>query len=286
MQSYIETPQDTNKSINFKMKGIILDEPIIMGILNVTPDSFFDGGKHLGEETIIRKVNSMEYDGAQIIDIGGYSTRPGAKEVSEEEELNRVLPIVKLIKSNFDGLIISVDTFRSNVARKCVEAGADIINDISGGSLDDKMFGCMAELKVPYILMHIKGTPQNMQENPTYNNVVDEVKSFFEEKINQLNSLGVENVILDPGFGFGKTVEHNYELLNNLDAFQSIGKPILAGISRKSMINKVINTSPDEALNGTTVLNTIALQKGANILRVHDIKEASETIKLTQKLKS
>jgi len=284
MQSFIETPQDTNKSINFKVKGINLDEPIIMGILNVTPDSFFDGGKYLNEETIVRKINSMEYDGAQIIDIGGYSTRPGAKDVSEEDELNRVLPVVKLIKSNFDGLAISVDTFRSNIARKCVEAGADIINDISGGSLDRKMFSCIAELNVPYVLMHIKGTPQDMQEKPKYINVVEEIKDFFEEKLTQLIDLGVENVILDPGFGFGKTVEHNYELLNNLDAFSSFGKPLLAGVSRKSMINKVINTTPDEALNGTTVLNTIALQKGAKILRVHDIKEASETIKLTQKL--
>jgi dihydropteroate synthase len=286
MQSYIETPQDTNKSIKFKVKGINLDEPIIMGILNVTPDSFFDGRKHISEETIVQKVNSMEYDGAQIIDIGGYSTRPNAAEVSEEEELARVLPIVKLIKSNFNGLNISIDTFRSNVAKKCVEVGADIINDISGGSFDDKMFSCIAKLNVPYILMHIKGTPQNMQENPSYKNVVEEVKQYFEEKITQLNQLGVTDIILDPGFGFGKTIEHNYELLDNLDAFTSLGLPILAGVSRKSMINKVIGTTPDEALNGTTSLNTIALLKGANILRVHDVKEAKETIKLTQKLKS
>lgn len=286
MQSYIETPQDTNKSINFKVNGVNLDEPIIMGILNVTPDSFFDGGKHLNEESIVLEINSMEYDGAKIIDIGGYSTRPGAKEVSEEEELQRVIPIVKLIKSNFPGILISVDTFRSNVAKKCVEVGADIINDISGGNLDDKMFSCIAELNVPYVLMHIKGTPQNMQENPTYTNVVAEVKTYFEEKITQLNQLGVTDIILDPGFGFGKTVEHNYELLDNLDAFTSFGLPLLAGISRKSMINKVIGTTPDEALNGTTSLNTIALLKGANILRVHDVKEANETIQLTQKLKS
>jgi dihydropteroate synthase len=228
----------------------------------------------------------MEYDGAKIIDIGGYSTRPNATEVSEEEELARVLPIVKLIKSNFNGLNISIDTFRSNVAKKCVEVGADIINDISGGSLDDKMFSCIAELNVPYVLMHIKGSPQNMQKNPSYKNVVEEVKQYFEEKITQLNQLGVTDVILDPGFGFGKTIEHNYELLDNLDAFTSLGLPILAGVSRKSMINKVIGTTPDEALNGTTSLNTIALLKGANILRVHDVKEANETIKLTQKLKS
>ncbi|PCJ24621.1 MAG: dihydropteroate synthase [Flavobacteriales bacterium] len=256
-----------------------------MGILNVTPDSFFDGGEHTNEEAIVQKVNSMEYDGAQIIDIGGYSTRPGATEITEEEELARVLPIVKLIKSNFNDLIISVDTFRSNVAEKCVEAGADMINDISGGGLDHNMFSCVANLKVPYVLMHIQGTPQNMQKNPTYTNVVEEIKSYFEEKINQLNILEINDIILDPGFGFGKTVAHNYELLNNLSVFKSFGLPIMVGISRKSMINKVIDSTPEEALNGTTVLNTIALQLGANILRVHDVKEANETIKLVNKLK-
>ena len=284
MQSFIETPQDTNKSINFKVKGINLDEPIIMGILNVTPDSFFDGGMYINEETIVRKVNSMEYNGVKIIDIGGYSTRPGAIEIAEKEELNRVLSIVKLIKSNFPSLLISIDTFRSAVAKECVKAGADIINDISGGSLDNKMFSTIADLKVPYILMHIKGTPQNMQENPSYDNVVTEVKTYFEEKVTQLNALGVNNIILDPGFGFGKTVEHNYELLNNLNQFKSFGLPILAGLSRKSMINKVIGTTPEDALNGTTSLNTIALMKGANMLRVHDVEAANETIQLVKKL--
>ena len=268
------------------MKGIILDEAVVMGILNVTPDSFFDGGQYLSEENIVRRINSMEYDGAQIIDIGGYSTRPGAVQVSEEEELSRVLPIIKIIRSNFKNIIISVDTFRSNVAEKSIETGADIINDISGGSLDDKMFDCIADLNVPYVLMHIKGTPQNMQEKPTYTNVVDEVKNYFEQKINRLNQLGVNDIILDPGFGFGKTIEHNYQLLKNLDLFKSFDLPILVGVSRKSMINKVINTTPDEALNGTTSLNTIALIKGANILRVHDVKEANETIKLVNKLNS
>ena len=282
MQSKIETPQDTNKSINFTLKGINLDEPIIMGILNATPDSFFDGGQALNDEVIILKVNSMEYNGAKIIDIGGYSTRPGAADISEEEELNRVLPIVKLIRSNFSDLIISVDTFRSNIAKKCVEAGADIINDVSGGNLDDKMFDCIANIKVPYVLMHIKGNPQNMQENPTYINVVKEVHQYFEEKISILNAKGIYNIILDPGFGFGKTVEHNYELLKNLDQFNSFGLPILAGVSRKSMINNVLNTTPEEALNGTTILNTLALTKGAKILRVHDVKEANECIQLVK----
>ncbi len=286
MQSKIETPQDTNKSTSFKVKGVNLDEPTIMGILNITPDSFFDGGKYLTDEDIVRKINSMEYDGAKIIDIGGYSTRPGAAQISEDEELNRVLPIVKLIKSNFSETILSIDTFRSKVAEKCIEAGANIINDISGGSIDNQMFDCIANLKVPYVLMHIQGTPQDMQENPIYNNVVEEVHRYFEEKITLLNQFGVYNIILDPGFGFGKTVEHNYELLNNLDAFKSFKLPILAGVSRKSMINKVIETTPDEALNGTTSLNTIALMKGATILRVHDVKEADETIKLVSKLNS
>lgn len=284
MLSKIESPQDTNKSINLKVNKINLDEPAIMGILNVTPDSFFDGRNDLTEANIVQKVNAMEYDGAKIIDVGGYSTRPGAEQVSEIEELHRVLPIVKLIRSNFKDLEISIDTFRSSVAEKSVEAGATIVNDVSGGTLDSNMFSCIADLKVPYILMHIKGTPQTMQENPTYNYVVEEVKNYFEEKINELTQLGVNNIILDPGFGFGKTVEHNYELLNNLDAFKTFGLPILAGVSRKSMINKVLDTTPEEALNGTTVLNTIALTKGANILRVHDVREANECVKLVGRL--
>jgi dihydropteroate synthase len=284
MHSKIEFPQDTNKSIHLKVNKIKLDRPIIMGILNVTPDSFFDGSNDRTEEDIVRKVNAMEYDGAQIIDIGGYSTRPGATAISEAEELKRVLPIVQLIQSNFKGLEISVDTFRSTVAKKCIEAGATLINDVSGGTLDKEMFSCIADLNVPYILMHIQGNPKTMQEKPTYSNVVKEIQHYFEEKINQLNHLGVYDIILDPGFGFGKTVEHNYEILNNLDAFKTFGLPVLAGVSRKSMINKVLETTPEEALNGTTVLHTLALTKGANILRVHDVNEANECIKLVGKL--
>ncbi len=261
-----------------------LDEQAIMGILNVTPDSFFDGGRYLNEENIIERVNSMECDGAKIIDIGGYSSRPKATHISENEELNRILPVVKLIKNNFPNLIISVDTFRSKVAEKSIEAGANIINDISGGNMDSNMFNCIADLKVPYILMHMLGTPQTMQENPTYKNVVEEVKQFFTEKVNKLTQFGVKEIILDPGFGFGKTTVHNYELLNSLSEFKTYKLPIMVGFSRKSMINKVIDTTPDEALNGTTVLNTIALMKDANILRVHDVKEANETIKIVNKL--
>ena len=256
-----------------------------MGILNVTPDSFFDGGRYSNEADIVRKVNAMEYNGVNIVDIGGYSTRPGAEHISEDQELKRVIPIVSLIKSNFPNLIISVDTFRAKVAKNAIEVGADMINDISGGTLDDQLFEVIAEFKAPYVLMHIKGTPKNMQTNPTYSNVVEEVKEYFSKKIEQLKKLGVSDIILDPGFGFGKTVEHNYELLKNLDVFKSFDLPILAGISRKSMINKVINTTPEEALNGTTTLNTVALMNGANILRVHDVKEAKETIKLIKKLK-
>jgi dihydropteroate synthase len=289
IKSKIESPQDTfflkNNSNNFKRMLINLDKPAIMGILNVTPDSFFDGGRYLNEEDIIERVNSMEYDGAKIIDIGGYSSRPKATHVTEEDELLRILPIIKLIRSSFPEILISIDTFRSKVAEKSINAGANYINDISGGNMDDNMFNCIADLQVPYILMHMQGTPQTMQDNPSYHNVVEEIKQFFNEKINKLTQLGVQNIILDPGFGFGKTTEHNYKLLNNLNEFTTFNLPILVGVSRKSMINKVINTTPEEALNGTTVLNTIALTKGANILRVHDIKEANETIKLLNQLK-
>ena len=285
MLSTIETSQDTNYSINCKEKTINLDEPIIMGILNLTPDSFFDGGRYSNEGSIIDQVNTMEYEGATIIDVGGHSTRPQAEDVSEEEELKRVLPIVKLIQSNFADLIISIDTFRSNIAKQCIDAGADIINDISGGNMDSNMFKTVAELKVPYVLTHLQGTPQTMQQNPSYTNVLEDVKNYFQEKIKQLNNLGVNDIILDPGFGFGKTVEHNFQLLKNLKEVKSFGLPLLAGVSRKSMINKVIGTPPKEALNGTTVLNTIALQNGANILRVHDVKEAKEVIQLIHQLR-
>jgi len=282
MQSEIETPQDTNKSIKLSLNGINLEKPIIMGILNVTPDSFFDGGQNMNDEDIVRKVNSMEFYGAQIIDIGGYSTRPGATEISEEEELQRVLPIVQLIRSNFSDLLISIDTFRSNVAKQCVNAGANIVNDISGGSLDPNMFDIIAQLKTPYVLMHIKGDPSNMQDNPTYSNITQEVHQYFTEKINELNRKGIFNIILDPGFGFGKTVEHNFELLKNLNQFNSFKLPVLVGLSRKSMITKVLNTTPEEALNGTTVLNTLALTHGAKILRVHDVQEANDCIQLVE----
>ncbi|MBL7892124.1 MAG: dihydropteroate synthase [Bacteroidia bacterium] len=253
-----------------------------MGILNITPDSFFDGGRYTNEKSIIEHVEKMLSEGATIVDIGANSTRPGAEEVSENEELERLLPVIKNIRKRYNKVIISADTFRSSVARKAFDAGADIINDVSGGTLDNNMFATVADVKAPYILMHMQGTPKNMQKDPQYTDVVVEVKSFFQKKIQQLNNAGVQQIIIDPGFGFGKTVSHNFALLKNLKEFGSFGYPVLAGLSRKSMVNKVLGTLPAYALNGTTALNTLALLNGASILRVHDVKEAIETIKLIQ----
>jgi len=288
MPSFIETPQDTfflkNKIINCNGKALNLDEPAIMGILNLTPDSFYDGGKYINEAHIVESAKKMVADGALIIDVGGYSTRPGANNITEREELNRVIPVIKLLKEELQDTIISIDTFRSSIAEQAVKYGASVVNDISGGTIDENMFKCVSELNVPYILMHIQGTPQNMQENPTYKDVVSDVLNYFDEKLNKLNSLGVNDVIIDPGFGFGKTIEHNYKILNHLDDFKIFNQPVLTGISRKGMIYKPLNSSSSEALNGTTVANTIALMKGTNILRVHDVKEAKEAIDLVAKL--
>lgn len=285
-----ETPQDTfffkKKSINCDGKLLKLDEPIVMGILNLTPDSFFDGGKHREDAAIVHHVKQLLNDGAKIIDIGGYSSRPGAKEVSEKEELERIIPTIKLLKQEFDELIISVDTFRASVVTQAIKNGASIVNDISAGNMDTKMFDVISEMKVPYMMMHMQGTPQTMQQNPTYKNVTEEVMRFFSKKLERLYKMGVNDVIIDPGFGFGKTIEHNYQLLNNLEYFNLFDLPILVGFSRKSMITKVLNIKPEEALNGTTALNAIALTKGANILRVHDVKEAKQTIELLNKLYS
>ncbi|MDO6738079.1 dihydropteroate synthase [Wenyingzhuangia sp. 2_MG-2023] len=251
-----------------------------MGILNITPDSFFDGGMYKDEKTILHQVEKMLSDGATFIDVGAYSSRPGAKHISVDEEINRVVPVVQLLIQHFPEIFISIDTFRSQVARKCIEAGACMINDISGGDLDAEMFTTVANLQVPYIIMHMQGNPQNMQEAPVYKNVVTEVFYELSKKVEKLNTLHVHDVILDVGFGFGKTLEHNYELLKNLDYFQEMELPLLTGISRKSMLYKPLNISPQEALNATTVANTIALQKGTQILRVHDVKEAVEAVKL------
>ncbi|AMC12204.1 dihydropteroate synthase [Lutibacter profundi] len=255
-----------------------------MGILNITPDSFFDGGKYNDPINILNHVDKMLNEGATFIDVGAYSSRPGAKHISEEEELNRILPVIKLLKSNFPNILLSVDTFRSNIAKQCVNNGACMVNDISAGNLDTAMFSTIAKLQVPYIIMHMQGSPQNMQENPKYHDVVKDVLFFFSKKIQKLYSLGINDVIADVGFGFGKTITQNYELLKQLDLFQNLEVPILTGLSRKSMLFKPLKISQTNALNATTVANTIALLKGANILRVHDIKEAMETIKIVELL--
>jgi dihydropteroate synthase len=254
---------------------------IVMGILNLTTDSFFDGGKYINEKQIISKCKSMLDEGATIIDIGAQSSRPGATQISAKDELKKLLPIIKLLKNNFPSIIISIDTFWAKTAHETIEAGADIINDISAGEMDKNMFKVIAKHNAPYIIMHMQGTPQNMQKNPTYNNIVNEVVDYFDNKIKELKTLNISTIIIDPGFGFGKTVEHNYQLLNNLDAFKKFNLPLLVGASRKSMIYNLLDTNSEKALNGTSVINTIALQNGANILRVHDVKEAKECIKIT-----
>ena len=255
--------------------------PIVMGILNLTTDSFYDGGNYLTDEKIILKVKTMLDEGASIIDIGAQSSKPGAMQISSKEELKKILPTIKLLKSKFKNIIISVDTFWSNTAKQSVLKGANIINDISAGEIDKNMLRTIAKLNVPYIMMHMQGTPEIMQDNPQYNNVTLEVINFFKHKIRILSKLGFKKIIIDPGFGFGKTMQHNYQLLNNLTQFKNLKKPILVGASRKSMIYKLLDIETDKALNGTSIINTIALQNGANILRVHDVKEAIECIKIT-----
>ncbi len=271
-------------TMNCKGKLISFNEPLVMSILNVTPDSFYDGGEYNSNDKVLTMAEQHLSEGADILDIGGYSSRPGAKEVSPEEELNRVIPAIEAIVNHFPDAIISIDTFRSDVAKQAILSGASIINDISAGELDSNMFKTVAELKVPYIMMHMKGTPDNMQNNPTYGDVTKEVIHYFSKKVNQLRVLGVNDIILDPGFGFGKTIEHNYELLSNLKQLNVFGLPVLAGISRKSMLYKPLGITPKEALNATTTANTIALNNGASLLRVHDTKEAKECIKICQYL--
>jgi len=256
-----------------------------MGIINVTPDSFYDTGKLKSDSDLLSLSEKMLNEGTAILDIGGTSTRPGAKEIPEEEELKRVIPAINSIHKKFPDAIISIDTWRSKVAEEAVKAGASIVNDISAGRFDENFLTTISKLKVPYVLMHIQGTPNTMQENPQYNDVVKEVFDFLKEKILQLNQLGIHDIVIDPGFGFGKTVEHNFELLSHLDVFKILGLPILAGLSRKSLICKVLKVNPDKALNGTTALNAIALMKGAKILRVHDVKEAREVIELMSMFK-
>ena len=274
--------------MTIKLKESLLDlsSPMIMGILNITPDSFYDGGFYDNQKKVLNQVEKMINDGASIIDIGGYSSRPGADNISPEVELTRVLPIVKLIKERFSKILISIDTFRSEVAKQCVENGADIINDISGGSLDSKMFETVAKLNVPYIIMHMRGNPSNMIDKTDYENIIEEMENYFSKKIELAKSFGVNDIIIDPGFGFAKTTKQNFDILKNLTSFKKLDKPLLVGVSRKSMIYKTLNLSPIDSLNGSTVLHTISLLKGANILRVHDVKEANECIRLVTELKS
>tara|TARA_R110000765_G_scaffold113882_1_gene206377 strand:- start:336 stop:1109 length:774 start_codon:yes stop_codon:yes gene_type:complete len=255
-----------------------------MGILNITPDSFYDGGKYKDESSILIQVEKMLNDGATFIDVGAYSTRPGALEVDEAIELKRILPIVSLILQRFPKAILSIDTFRSKVAKECIGNGAAIINDISAGLQDEKMLPTVAKLNVPYIMMHMRGTPQNMQQHTDYDDILKEVLSFFSERLVTARALGIKDIIIDPGFGFAKNLHQNYELLNQMEVMKIIEHPLLAGISRKSMIYKTLDTTADQALNGTTALHMVCIQKGANILRVHDVKEAMECVKLYEQL--
>ncbi len=251
-----------------------------MGILNVTPDSFYDGGLYRNEAAILKQVEKMLNEGATFIDVGAYSSKPNAKTISETEELQRILPIVKLLINNFPNIILSIDTFRSEVAKQAIELGAALINDISAGALDPKMIETVAHLGTPYIMMHMRGTPQTMQQQTHYDNVLKDVLLYFSKRIAEARQFGMKDIIIDPGFGFAKTLEQNFELLNVLEGFKISDLPLLIGISRKSMIYKTLDATPMDALNGTTALNMVALQKGASILRVHDVKEAMECVKL------
>ncbi|MUH34868.1 dihydropteroate synthase [Zobellia amurskyensis] len=271
-------------TLNCKGRLIDLSTPKVMGILNCTPDSFYDGGKYINDHSILTQTEKMLKDGATFIDVGGYSSRPGAQHVTEEEEIKRMLPLTELLMKQFPEIILSIDTFRSKVASVCLDAGAAIINDISAGKLDDAMLTTVAKYHAPYIMMHMKGTPQTMQQQTDYDNLLVDIIKYFSERIAAAKALGIVDIIIDPGFGFAKTVEQNYEVLKKLRLFQNLDHPLLVGISRKSMIYKVLKTDAKSALNGTTALNMAALMNGANILRVHDVKEAYECVKLAEEL--
>lgn len=269
------------KTISIGGRLLWLDTPLVMGILNNTPDSFYDGGKYSDSlESVLAQAAKHVEEGASFLDIGGYSTRPGADEISETEELDRVLPVIEALKKNFPDTIISIDTFRASVARQAVKAGAQMVNDISGGDDDPDMFATITELRIPYILMHKKGSPKTMQVDPQYEDVVTEVIEHLSSRLHTLRELGVNDVIIDPGFGFGKTLEHNYRLLHNLRLFRMLGQPVLAGVSRKGMIHRLLKNTPEDALNGTTAAHVLALLQGVSLLRVHDVKEAMEAIKI------
>ena len=275
-----DTNFPSNNHLRVKDNLFDLSKPKVMGIINCTPDSFYKKSQVQTQVEILKKVEQYLVEGVDILDIGGYSSRPGSDHISPQEEIDRILPVVKMIKKEFSTSILSMDTFRSEVARQGLENGVDILNDISAWELDSKLLDVLAHYKCPYILMHMKGNPQTMQMNTNYTNLFGEIVSFFSKKIEMLHQNGIYDIVLDPGFGFGKTMEQNYEILQNLDHYKILGKPILAGISRKSMIYKKLHTDAENSLNGTTVLNTIAIQKGASILRVHDVKEAKEIIDL------
>ena len=279
-------PKFTPFSLNIGGRLVDYTRPAVMGIVNVTPDSFYAGSRTTDAEAVERRVAAMLGEGVDIIDVGAYSSRPGAADVSPDEESERLARGLEAVRRVAPEAVVSVDTFRASVARKAVSGfGPLIINDISGGALDDDMFETVAELGVPYIMMHMQGTPQNMQKEPSYDNLIKDVFLYFARKVQQLRDLGVKDIILDPGFGFGKTLEHNYELLAHLEEFHIFELPVLVGVSRKSMIYKLLGGTPQDSLNGTTVLDTVALMKGAHILRVHDVREAVEAVRITEKLK-
>ena len=271
---------------SLKCKGNLIDlsTPKVMSIVNTTPDSFYDGGKNVTLSKILKKIELDLSKGASIFDIGGYSSKPNADFISESEELRRTIKNIEEIKKRFPNINISIDTFRGKVAENAINAGAGIVNDISAFNLDDKMLDTLEKYQPSYILMHMKGTPQTMQQNPVYKNIIEEVLTFLKNKISILEKISIGNIIIDPGFGFGKTVEHNYKLINNISKFKSLRRPILIGVSRKSMINKVLEIKPIDSLNGTTALNMYALVNGANILRVHDVEQAMQCIKIYQEI--
>jgi len=275
-----------NFSLNIKGKLVELNSPKIMGILNATPDSFYKNSRATTETQILSTAEEMLKAGASFLDMGGFSTRPNAKEVTEEDELSRVIPFIQKLSQTFPEAHISIDTFRSRVAKEAIDVGASIINDISGGQADEAMFETVAKLKVPYILMHMRGVPTKMMANTSYENIILEITKYFTEKTSQLKKLGFSDIIIDPGFGFSKNLEQNYELLNGLKHLHSVGFPVLIGVSRKSMIYNLLKTTPEKALNGTNILNFASLERGARILRVHDVKEAQETIELFSALQN
>ncbi len=272
------------ESLNCNGTLVDLTSPKVMGILNIAPDSFYDGGNYSNTAEIVSQVKKMLSEGATFIDVGAFSSRPGAKYISEKEEIDRILPVIKFLMKEFPAILISIDTYRSRVAEISIENGASMINDISSGALDENMFNTIAKYQVPYIIMHMQGNPENMQLNPTYKDITKELLYYFSVKINELRQLGINDIIADTGFGFGKTIEHNYKLLKNLELFKALEVPNLVGLSRKSMLYKPLGVDSSQALNATTSVNTIALQKGAKILRVHDVKEAMEAIKIVELL--